>query len=131
MTLLLDTHYLIWALTDTKKLSGKIKPLLTDPENRVLVSVVSLWEVSLKSALGKLNIQGFSPEDLPLLCQQIGFDILPLSVTESSTYHQLEASYHKDPFDRMLIWQALSNGYIFVTADKQVRKYCSAGLKLL
>jgi PIN domain nuclease of toxin-antitoxin system len=130
MTYLLDTHYLLWALTDTKKLPGKAKEVIVNPENRIIISTVSLWEISLKNSLGKLTLTGFSPADLPDACGQVGFEIKSLTAEESSTYHQLKANYHKDPFDRMLIWQAMRNDYIFVSADKEVKKYASDGLKI-
>ena len=131
MTYLLDTHYLIWAITDTRKLSKKIKDILTDPENQIMVSTISFWEVSLKNALGKLEIKGFAPEDLPGFCQKIGFEIESLSAEVSSTYHQLKATFHKDPFDRMLIWQAIVNDYTLISEDATVRKYVAEGLKIV
>lgn len=130
MKFLLDTHYMLWALTNTKKLSGKVKDIITNPDTPVAVSAVSFWEISLKSSLGKLEITGFSPEDLPSACMQTGFDILSLSSEDSSTYHKLKATYHKDPFDRMLIWQAIRNDYTLLSVDNLVKKYISEGLKL-
>lgn len=131
MKYLLDTHYLMWALTNTSKLSKKVKDILTNPDNLILVSTISFWEVSLKSSLGKMAIKGFSPEDLPGLCHQVGFEIEPLSAKDSSTYHNLKAIHHKDPFDRMLIWQAISNSYTLLSIDKNVKKYMAEGLKLI
>ncbi len=131
MNYLLDTHYMLWALTDTKKLSKKIKDEITHPENRIIISTVSFWEVSLKASIGKLEIVGFSPEDLPDACMQMGFEIEPLGPGESSSYHKLRATYHKDPFDRMLIWRAICNDYIFISADNHVKKYTSEGLRIL
>jgi len=122
---------MLWALADTKKLSKKIKGIITDPANRIIVSTISFWEISLKSSLGKLKLTGFSPEDLPNACLQIGFEIELLSATDSSTYHQLTATHHKDPFDRMLIWQSIRNGYTLVSADDLVNKYSAEGLKVL
>lgn len=130
MNYLLDTHYMLWAIADTRKLSRKAKEIITNPENQVIISTVSFWEVSLKSALGKLEISGFSPEDLPDACLQIGFDIKHLSPEDGSTYHKLKATYHKDPFERMLIWQAIRNDYILMSADGHVKKYISEGLKI-
>jgi PIN domain nuclease of toxin-antitoxin system len=130
MIYLLDTHYLIWTITDTGKLSGKVRERITNPDNRIMVSTISFWEISLKSSLGKLEIKGFSPEELPGFCVQMGFDIVPLSARDSSTYHQLKATYHKDPFDRMLIWTAITNGYTFISVDANVKRYVSEGLKI-
>ena len=131
MRYLLDTHYLLWALADTKKLSKKIKEIITSPENQIIISTISFWEISLKSSLGKLTITGFSTEDLPDACEQMGFNIEPLSATDSSTYHQLKATFHKDPFDRMLIWQAICNDFTLISADINVKKYASEGLRIL
>ena len=130
MTYLLDTHYLLWVIADTKKLSRKAKELITNPNHQIIISTISFWEVALKTALGKLQITGFSPEDLPAACVQMGFTIKQLSPEESSTYYKLTATYHRDPFDRMLIWQAIRNDYILVSADDHVKKYVSEGLKI-
>jgi PIN domain nuclease of toxin-antitoxin system len=130
MTCLLDTHYMLWALADTKKLSARIRETIVNPDNRIFVSSISFWEVSLKSSLGKLSISGFSPADLPEACSRIGFEIRSLSPEDASTYHLLQATDHKDPFDRMLIWQAIRNDYTFISVDKQVKKYAKEGLKL-
>jgi len=130
MNYLLDTHYMLWALTDTQKLSKKIKDVITDTENRIMISAVSFWEVSLKASIGKLELVGFSPEDLPDACSQMGFDIVPLGAGETSSYHNLVATYHKDPFDRMLIWLAMRNDYTFISADNHVKKYVSEGLRI-
>jgi len=131
MNYLLDTHYILWALTDTQMLSKKIKDVITDPENRIIVSAVSFWEISLKASMGELILKGFSPEDLPDACTQMGFDIAALGAVESCSYHKLLATYHKDPFDRMLIWTAMHNDYILISADNNVKKYTSEGLKVL
>jgi len=128
MKYLLDTHYLIWTLTDTKKISKKIVNVITDPGNEIAVSVISFWEISLKSSIGKLTITGFSPEDLPSACLQMGFTIMPISAEDASKYHHLLASHHRDPFDRMLIWQAINNNYTLISADKTIRKYITEGL---
>jgi len=130
--ILLDTHALIWFTTDSGL--GKKSEALADKalaEDCLTVSAISFWEVSLKSALGKLQISGFLPEDLPGACTEIGFEIRPLSHHDSSSYHRLKGIYHKDPFDRLLIWQAIRNDYIFISADDQVKKYASEGLKVL
>ena len=60
----------------------------------------------------------------------MGFEIESLTAKDSSSYHQLKATYHKDPFDRMLIWQAISNNYTFISVDSNVKKYASEGLKI-
>lgn len=131
MNYLLDTHYLIWTIADTRKISGKVKGVIVNPHNVIYVSTITFWEISLKASLGKLNIKGFSPSDIPDLCDQMGFQIESLSAHDSSTYHLLKANHHKDPFDKMLIWQAISNDYTLISVDRNVNQYESIGLKLL
>ena len=131
MNYLLDTYYMLWAVADSKKLSKKIRDIIIDPDHRIIISTISFWEVSLKVSLRKLEIEGFSPEELPAACLQMGFDIERLSPEDSSSYHRLRAVHHRDPFDRMLIWQAMCNNYIFTSTDRDVRKYASEGLKLV
>jgi PIN domain nuclease of toxin-antitoxin system len=131
MIYLLDTHYMLWALTDTSKLSTKVRDVITHPDNRIVISTISFWEVSLKASIGKIEIMGFAPEDLPDACTQMGFDIVSLASGESSSYHKLRGRYHKDPFDRMLIWTAICNGYTLISADSHVKKYTSEGLRIM
>ena len=117
-------------LADSKKLSKRVKEIITDPDNSIIVSSISFWEVSLKSSLDKLEITGFASEDLPEACLKMGFEIVVLSAEDSSTYHKLKAVYHKDPFDRMLIWQAIRNNYSMISVDRNVKKYVLEGLKI-
>lgn len=130
MIYLLDTHYMLWTIADSKKLSKNVKEVITNPDNSIIVSAISFWEVSLKNSLGKLEITGFAPEDLPKVCLKMGFEIVALSAEDCSSYHKLKAVYHKDPFDRMLIWQAIQNNYSIISVDKNVKKYVSEGLKI-
>jgi len=131
MIYLLDTHYLIWSITDTKKIPKHIKEVIADYSNRIFVSTVSLWEIALKYSLGKLQVTNLKPGELPGECSQMSFEIIELTSKESSTYHQLKTTYHKDPFDRMLIWQAIQNNYTLISADVHIKKYKSEGLKLI
>jgi len=112
---------MLWAIADSKKISKKIKDLITNPDNRVVISTISFWEVSLKYSLGKLEIVGFSPDDIPAACQKLGFEIESLSAEDCSTYHRLQATHHRDPFDRMLIWQAIKNDYTLISSDDTIR----------
>lgn len=131
MNYLLDTYYLLWALADPKKLSAKAREILSNPNHSILVSTISFWEISLKYGLGKLELSGFSPEDLPRGCQQLGFTVIAPTQQDCSTYYLLKATYHKDPFDRMLIRQAINNDYILLSTDGNVNKYQSEGLKIV
>lgn len=88
-------------------LSSKVSHILSNPANRILVSTVSFWEIAIKEALGRLQLIGYKPEDFSKASAEMGFEIMPLSADGASTFHHLTGNYHKDPFDRMLIWRPL------------------------
>lgn len=131
MRYLLDTHALIWAITEPEKLSESVREILTTRESDVVVSTISFWEIALKFSLGKLDINSLKPEDFHKASEELGFGILDLVSETSSSYYQLTATYHKDPFDRMLIWQALCHKYTLISDDENIRKYASDGLKVV
>jgi PIN domain nuclease of toxin-antitoxin system len=130
MNYLVDTHTLIWAVCSPGKLSPKIRLLLRNPDENIMVSVVSFWEISLKYSLGKLYLEGLTPEDFVEAATDTGFQIVELNAFTTSTYHQLKATHHRDPFDRMLIWQAIRQDYTLISKDKAVHLYQSEGLKV-
>ena len=131
MKYLLDTHIFIWSLVNTSKLSKQIKLILSDTNNKIFVSAVTFWEISIKYQLGNLELKNFRPDDMVFLCEEMGFEIVNLTAKESSTFYKLDANYHKDPFDRILIWQALKNNFTILSDDKNVKKYSSEGLKIV
>ncbi len=131
MSYLLDTHSLVWSALTPNKLSPKVKSVLQDAKQDVLVSVVSFWELSLKYALGKLQLEGLSPEDFVGAAADTGFKVIELDIKATSTFHKLSATHHRDPFDRMLIWQSLLSDYTLISKDELVKKYESEGLKVL
>ncbi|MBO9611589.1 MAG: type II toxin-antitoxin system VapC family toxin [Dyadobacter sp.] len=131
MTYLLDTHTLIWALTDFEKLPANVQRILRNKNNDIVVSALSFWEMSIKRSINKLNLDGANPEDFVKEALKAHFDILPLSVELCSTFFKLSASHHKDPFDRMLIWQALHQKCALITIDRNIRKYASESLQVV
>jgi PIN domain nuclease of toxin-antitoxin system len=131
MIYLIDTHILIWALFNRSKLSANTIEILSNPINSIFVSSVDFWEISIKFRTGKIDLGKYGPDQLPNKCLEMGFEIIDLNINETSTFHQLTADYHKDPFDRMLIWQAIKNNYTLVSDDENVQKYVSEGLKVV
>ncbi len=131
MNYLLDTHTLIWAIADSKKLSKRAKELIEDSSCHILVSAISFWEISLKHSIGKLQLGSISPEDFPILCQKMDFEVLSIDPDTCSTYHFLEAKYHKDPFDRMLLWLAKSQNFSIISKDENLKLYASEGLSIV
>jgi len=130
MKFLLDTHSLLWALFSPDRLSKRARTSILDPENDVFVSVVSFWEISLKYALGKIEIKGLNPEDLPGAAKEAYLETIELDASEASSFHRLPRIGHKDPFDRLIIWQAIKRGFSLVSADRQFSAYQEHGLKL-
>lgn len=131
MSYLLDTHTLLWALLDPGKLSKKVKLILEEPAHAVFISAVTFWEISLKYSLGKLDLQGIAADELPAVAAEAGFELLPLLPQEAAAYYKLEAGWHRDPFDRMLIRQAIDRGLTVISKDEQVARYRSSGLAVL
>lgn len=130
MTYLLDTHTLIWAVTEPEKLSSTVRQILETTDNTILVSSVSFWEISLKHSIQRLILNGLMPEDFVEAARTTGFQRIDLDPTIASTYHCLTPVYHHDPFDRMLIWQALKGKYRLISKDKNIQQYTSEGLLL-
>lgn len=117
MSLLLDTHVLLWWLVDDPTLSGEIKDRLDD-EAEVFVSAASVWEIAIKHAKGRLT----GPPDLPERVQDCGFRELPIAARHAVAAGRLPM-IHADPFDRMLIAQARSDDLTLATRDPVIRSY--------
>jgi PIN domain nuclease of toxin-antitoxin system len=130
MNYLADTHILLWSFLETDKLSEKTKSILLDDNNVIYYSPISLWEISIKYGLGKLSLNGGTPDDFfdelnnsYYLCKVIdNMDLI--------TNYKLP-TYHKDPFDRFLIWEAIKNGFILISVDENMKLYKKDGLKIV
>ena len=123
---------LLFALADSKRLSASAANFLRDRQNEVFVSVVSFWELSLKVSLGKLSLTGVSPDQLPGYALSMGFTLLPLAADTACTFHQLpKIGKHRDPFDRMLVWQAIREDLALVSPDRAMSAYEACGLSLV
>lgn len=118
MTLLLDTHILLWALAEPDKLSSHQRSAMEDPTNAVLVSAISITEIVIKESLGKLSVAG----DILVAIREAGFDLIDYKAEEAMLLAGLPF-HHRDPFDRMLIAQALHNSYSIVTKDDAFSQY--------
>lgn len=118
MRVLLDTHVLLWALADDPRLSRDARKLI-ESATEVYVSSASYWEMAIKIGLGKLHV---SLPEIRLAAQNSGFNELPVSGEHTEALLKL-ADHHRDPFDRMLVAQAISEPMRLLTADVQVAKY--------
>lgn len=118
MRLLLDTHLVLWAMQDSPRLSAEARRQIRTAED-VFVSAASLWEIAIKAALGKLSIES---EDLEEKLAQAGFHPLPVTWQHTIELGKLPA-HHRDPFDRMLIAQAVSEPLRLLTHDAALATY--------
>ena len=116
--LLVDTHALLWWLTDDPALSPAARDAIADPVNEPFVSAASVWEIAIKRSLGKLD----APDDLLEIVSDEGFVFLAVTPWHAWRVAQLPR-HHGDPFDRLLVAQALGEGVPVVTADPQFGAY--------
>jgi len=123
VSLLLDTHVVLWWLTDAPELSDDLKQQLDD-EPAVYLSPATVWEITIKQSIGKLT----GPDNLPEIVVDAGFRSLPITAEHAVIAGRLPL-LHRDPFDRMLIAQARCEGLFLVTRDPQIHRYDVALLR--
>jgi PIN domain nuclease of toxin-antitoxin system len=116
--LLLDTHTLIWWLTNHPTLSQAAKKAISNQDNLVFISAASAWEIAIKKSLGKLT----APDDLEIQIESNNFQPLPITITHGLAIEKLP-THHNDPFDRIIIVQAICESMTVVTRDKKFRLY--------
>lgn len=122
MRLLLDTSTFLWIITDAPELSARARELFVDPGNEVYLSSVSAWEIAVKYALGRLPLPEPPERFVPFQRRQHGIE--PLLLDEEAALHLARLPpLHKDPFDRMLVCQAIIHGLAILTPDELVYQY--------
>jgi PIN domain nuclease of toxin-antitoxin system len=119
--LLLDTHLLLWAAEDAKRLPKAARTLIADEENELLFSAASLWEISIKSGLGRHDFQ-VNPRLLRRALLDNGYGELPIT-SEHAVHTDYLPQTHKDPFDRLLAAQAMVEGIALLTNDRKLAAY--------
>jgi PIN domain nuclease of toxin-antitoxin system len=124
MKILLDTHVLIWLLTEPERVSKQAIKELEKPDNIVYVSAASTWEMSIKQSAGKLDI----PDDFKKVMQHYRFTELPITIEHTIRVKELPL-LHKDPFDRLLVAQAIEEKLTLVTRDSLIEQYAIKTLK--
>lgn len=118
MNLLLDTHVLIWSFTDDRSLAPAARDAIIDPDNLVFASAASVWEIAIKRSIGKLR----APDDVNSQIEAHRFEPLAMTAGHAWTAGNLPR-HHPDPFDRMLIGQALEENLTLVTRDAAFDAY--------
>ena len=122
MKYLLDTHVMLWFLEDSKELSGAVKEILLNGENELFWSAASLWEITVKISLGKLKLEEGWQQ---LLKKEKKINrIRDLAIDHTHCMPNLTLPWHhRDPFDRLLISQAIVENLVLLTRDEKIRKY--------
>jgi PIN domain nuclease of toxin-antitoxin system len=129
MKFLLDTHALLWWLADDDQLGGKAREVVADPANDILISMVSLWEIAVKVRIGKLQAD---IEEIMSAVQREGFTMLDVGMAHLLALAGLPM-HHRDPFDHLLIAQAITEDATFMSEDRNAARYpvrtvtCSGG----
>lgn len=118
MNLLLDTCVLLWWLDDPNLLSKEASTAIKEPDNQIIVSVVSAWEIAIKKALGKLE----SPDNLKEVIADAEFELIPIDYAHAWQVKDLPL-HHGDPFDRLLVAQATVENLTLVTRDPKLKAY--------
>ena len=126
MKILLDTQMLLWALTDSPSLPAQARTLILDADNEIYYSIISLWEIEIKHLINPVNLP-ISAEQVAAICADAG--LLEVTLQQDSVFRLSalkrpeQAPRHKDPFDRILICQAISGDMIFLTHDSLLSDY--------
>ena len=120
--ILLDSHAALFAVRDEAKLPSTVRQMLQDDSCHVYVSVATLWELLLKARKGKLNLGDDPAEVLKLMCQHLQADVLPITAEHVFRCTKLQG-FHKDPFDRLLVAQAIAEELVLVTQDEVIPRY--------
>ena len=121
MRILLDTHILLWALSDSQRLSKPVRGMLESRENQIFFSAVSIWEIAIKAQVLRIEF-GVAPEDIARAARETSFVELPVSAKHAAGVAQLPM-HHRDPFDRLLISQAIAEPARLLTVDKTLVAY--------
>ena len=132
MRYLVDTHVLLWAIMESYRLPKKILDILEDETNSIFVSPISYWEIAIKHQNKKLNLGKLNILHIPHIAEQLDFSILNPEPYDFLSIAQIpQKENHHDPFDRMLIQQAIRNDLILISKDEKFPQYEENGLQLL
>lgn len=127
MKYLIDTHIMLWMVGESKKVPDKVKEIISDKNNRICYSTISIWEVAIKRLTHPDKITALTPKELVNFCKESGLLELPLKLEHVYTLETLKRADnsppHKDPFDRILISQAKSENMTFITHDNTLSAY--------
>lgn len=132
MDYLIDTHVFIWFMMDPDKISKKVLKIIMNESNRICISPISFWEMAIKYQSKKLNLGKINILHLPHIAEQYDFELLTPEPYDYVSIAQVPyKENHHDPFDRMLIQQAIRNNLVLLTKDEKFQQYEENGLQLM
>jgi PIN domain nuclease of toxin-antitoxin system len=130
MKYLVDTHVLLWSFFEPELLSPTISKIIMDVNNFIYYSPINLWEISIKYGLKKMNLRGVTPENFYKEVENSYYICKEINKDDFITNYRLPR-YHKDPFDRFLIWEAIRNDFTLMSVDKKMKLYKKEGLNII
>jgi PIN domain nuclease of toxin-antitoxin system len=119
---LLDTHAFLWWIADDERLGPRARKAIADGSNDVFFSTASAWEIAVKAGLGRLRLTDDLERFIPAQVTTNGFQVMPVHLRHALAVHALP-DHHRDPFDRILIAQAVRESLVLLSGDPQVRRY--------
>lgn len=132
MDYLIDTHVFIWFMMDPDKISKKVLKIIMNESNRICISPISFWEMAIKYQSKKLNLGKINILHLPHIAEQYDFELLTPEPYDYVSIAQVPyKENHHDPFDRMLIQQAIRNNLVLLSKDEKFQQYEENGLQLM
>jgi PIN domain nuclease of toxin-antitoxin system len=122
MRFLLDTTIWLWSVGEVARLNQAAREVLTDPQHELYFSAASVWEIAIKTSIGRLQLSGSPQVVVPRETTRLGLRPLPVNYLHALAVYDLPL-LHGDPFDRLLVAQALSEGLTLITADRELKQY--------
>ena len=132
MNYIIDTHIFLWLVFDKERISKKKIKTLENPNNDIYITSISFWEISLKFNLGKLDLKGVTPEELPMIATKMDIPVINIDKNTMAGFYKLKKmTTHKDPFDRIIIWHCICHNYTLISQDDKFCEYQKLGLTTL
>ena len=129
---LIDTHIFLWLIFDPDRIDTLKLEILKSAKNKIFIASITFWEISLKYNLGKLELNGLTPDELPKLAEKMDLEVLEIDKDTMASFYKLPKVHtHKDPFDRIIIWKCINENVTLVSQDRKFSEYRAHGLKFI
>ncbi len=130
MRFVVDTNIFLWMFSCPSKISPAQLEIIKNQNNVILLTNLSFWEIAIKYKIGKMKLNGETPNNLLRIAKELDLNIVNIDAqTMANSYQLTKVEQHKDPFDRMLIWFCIQNNHTFISNDDRLNEYKQQGLK--